>query len=339
MPRYTSRRLMSGRRTYTRRTGRYYGRRRGFLPTGRIGKSHVSACAAVYHNPFSTATTNPKLPDGKVYASTGIRLQSVAEFANDSTENMDILLFPGLNNGCAITSVGSGGATTQSLPYRDHGMFNSGALPQGQLGASIHKWRIVSQALKITLVNNSDENDGWFEAIRVQGSADSGFGPQTQEDGIPPGVYVSSAVSGVLPAVAANNMVEHPTYVTGKLRDIHRYMFHLMPQGNDHEFNIMPRTVETDEEFVQSCLDNESYDSVFIRVHGRAGASPTRLMLHVISNQEVVYDEGSFMTRYHSEARGNMAAMARIKASRQNNPANTTAALIPMARLQQARWG
>jgi len=328
---------MSNRRTYGRRTGRYYGRRRGFLATGRIGKSHVSSCAAVYNNPFSTATTNPKIPDGKVYSSTGVRLQGVTEVVNDGTETMDILLFPGLNNGVSVTS--TLGAASKGLPYRDHGLFNTGALPQGQLSASIHKWRIVSQALKITLVNNSDENDGWFEAIRVQGSADSGFGPATQLDGSPPGVYVGADVAGVLPALSATSLVEHPTYVTGKLRDIHRYMFHLMPQGNDHEFNIMPRTVETNEEFVQSCLDNESYDSVFIRVHGRTGSAPTRLMLHVISNQEVVYDEGTFMTRYHSEARGNQASMARIKAARQNNPANSLAGLIPMARLQQARWG
>jgi len=329
---------MSGRRTYGRRTGRYYGRRRGFLATGRVGSSHFSACAAVYNNPFSTATTNPKIPDGKVYASTGVRLQSVREVANDDNGNMDILLFPGLNNGCCISSADTTTAVV-SMPYRDHGMFESGPLPSTQIAASIHKWRIVSQALKITLVNNSDENDGWFEAIRIQGSSDSGFLPTSQLDDTPPGVYVASGGVDPLPMVSSTNLVEHPTYVTGKLRDIHRYMFHLMPQGNDHEFNVMPREVTTNEQFVSSCLDNESYDAIFIRVHGRAGAAPTRLMLHVISNQEVVYDESSFMTRYHSEAKGNATAFARVKASRQQKPANSLAGLIPMARLQQARWG
>lgn len=337
--RYTSRRLMSNRRTYGRRTGRYYGRRRqGFLSTGRTGKSHFSSCLAVYNNPFSTATTNPKIPDGKVYASTGIRLQAVEEVQNDASENMDILLFPGLSNGLIVSSTNKGtpAGDPYSIPYRDHGRTQAGP-SYAQVSAPIHKWRLVSQALKITLVNNSDENDGWFEAIRIQGSSDSGFA-STIRSGETTAI-IGAGGAPVLPAITSTNLVEHPTYVTGKLRDIHRYMFHLMPQGNDHEFQIIPREPANATEFVHSQLDNESFDMVFIRIHGRTGAAPTRLMVHVVSNQEVVYDESSFMTRYHSEARGNNLAFQANKKRKMEMPANTTAALIPMARLQQARWG
>jgi len=339
--RYTSRRLMSNRRTYGRRTGRYYGRRRqGFLSTGRTGKSHFSSCLAVYNNPFSTATTNPKIPDGKVYSSAGVRLQAVQELVNDSSESMDILLFPGLSNGLIVSSTSSGtpAGDPYSIPYRDHGRISATAGQYGQVSAPIHKWRLVSQALKVTLVNNSDENDGWFEAIRIQGSDDSGFGASTRAGESPSTGFIGAGGASTMPANTSTNLVEHPTYVTGKLRDIHRYMFHLMPQGNDHEFNIIPREPASSLEFVKSQLDNESFDMVFIRVHGRTGSAPTRLMLHVVSNQEVVYDEASFMTRYHSEARGNNLAFQSNKKRKMEHPANTTAALLHMARLQQARW-
>jgi len=335
---YYSRRLIPGRRTYSRRrTGRYRrgAYRRGFVSAGRVGKSHFSACSAVYHNPFSTATTNPKIPDGKTYASTGLRLQAVKEVANDATGPIDILLYPGLGCGCIIDSTEtSTEGNTRSMPYNDHGRWDPD-LPGGQISAPIHKWRIVSQALKITLINNSDENDGWFEAIRVQGSDDSGFGnvQGTTETG--EGQFIGASTPGTLPAMTSQNLVEHPTYCTGKLRDIHKYLFHLMPQGNDHDFNILPREL-TSTTFAGPNLDNENYDMVFIRVHGRAGsASPTRLMLHVVCNQEVVYDEGSFMTRYHSECQGNKRKFDSVRESRVENGENTRAGKVIKARMYQ----
>nr|QTE03400.1 MAG: capsid protein [Nandayus nenday CRESS-DNA-virus sp.] len=331
---YYSRRLIPGRRTYSRRrVGRYRrgAYRRGFVSAGRVGKSHFSACSAVYHNPFSTATTNPKIPDGKTYASTGLRLQAVTEISNDATGPIDILLFPGLGNGVVIDSSDTAiSGNTRSMPYNDHGRFSDS--PYTQTSAAIHKWRIVSQALKITLINNSDENDGWFEAIRIQGSDDSGFGP-AEIDG-EEGNFIGASTAGTLPALSSTNLVEHPTYCTGKLRDIHKYLFHLMPQGNDHDFNIIPRA--TTLEFAGPNLDNENYDMVFIRVHGRAGsASPTRLMLHVVSNQEVVYDEGTFMTRYHSECQGNKRKFDSVRESRVENGENTRAGKVIKARMYQ----
>lgn len=335
--RYTARRLAGDRRVYARRTGRArYGRRRGYVSTGAVGRTHFNACAAVYMNPFSTATTNPKILDNKVYASTGIRLQAVTEITNDATGTVDILLFPGLGNGVVVQSSLEAGATGTCMPYQAHGRWSESGFPKTMIGAPIHKWRIVSQAMKLTLVNNSDENDGWFEAIRVQGSADSDFQNVVQASA-GEGSFIGQT-NGTLPAAGSNaQMVEHPTYCTGKLRDIHRYMFHLMPQGNDHEFNILPRSCENAEEFCNANIDNESYDMVFIRIHGRAGALPTRLMAHVVCNQEVVYDEASFMTRYHSESKGSAAAHENVK-KRKRDHTPISAALTVRSRLTRSLW-
>jgi len=324
------RRFLRDRRTYARR--RLPFRRRGFVSTGGVDRSHFTQCLAVYHNPFSTATTNPKIPDGKVYASTGVRLQSVTEFQNDATDTMDILLFPGLSNGVCLQN--GPGLGINHMPYRDHGRFSTDSQPVS-VGAAIHKWRLVSQALKISLINNSDENDGWWEAIRVQGGPDSAFSATLDVTTDPDTLFIGAGTSTVFPAVSATSLVEHPTYCTGKLRDIHRYMFHLMPQGNDHDFNIVPRTPSA-LEFNSHQIDNEAYDMIFIRVHGRTGAQPTRLMLHCVSNQEIIYDEQSFMTRYHNNSPGNSQYFDRAKRSRQQNSQNHPAAKKPRAVVSNA---
>lgn len=351
---YYARRLAVGPSVYRRRV---YGRRRFRRPYRgsyrvtplykTVGKNHMQDCLAVYHNPFSVATTNPKIPDGKVYASTGLRLQAVAEVVNDGTESMDILLFPGLSNGLTVSSStgGTPAGTPWSIPYKAHGRFSqTTTYPLEQLGTTpIHKWRLVSQGLKITLINNSDENDGWFEAIRIQGNADGGFKPTlSANEPAGSGSYIGAGGSTTLPAVQDTNLVEHPTYVTGKLRDIHKYLFHLMPQGNDHDFTIISKSQGSDEEFANACLDNESFDMVFIRVHGRtqaANGTPTRLMVHVVANQEIVYEEASFMTRYHSESKGNDALFKASKRKKQESSINTRAAKSAKHQLIQSAVG
>lgn len=284
---------------YSKRpTRKKYGRRRRYTGAMRTvgGRSAYTGQLAVYRNAFSTATTNPKIPDGKAFHSSGVRLQAVKEFVNDSTVPMDFLLFPGLNNG--IIMAGANTANGRYMPYNSHGVF-TGAGPQftQEPTTAIDKWRVVSQALKITLLNNSDENDGWWEAARVQLSrtADIKLDPTALGN-----LVGTGAAATELPGVdVARQMVENPTYVTGKLRDIHRHMFQLAPQGADHDFEELGGVIDNTN--TQGPLDN-NFDAIHIRIHGRTGTeSPTRLMLHVVSNQEIVYDEAATLTRYHSE--------------------------------------
>lgn len=281
-----------------------------------IGRSKVRDHLAVYHNAFSTATTNPKIPDGKCYHSVGLRLQAVKEFANDTTGTMDFLFFPGLNNGVVADSVASTTSADTLMPYTNHASINNGDQDPGN---EISRWRVVSQAHKITLVNNSDENDGWWEAIRVQ------LNPQPMsENGFElvgvGGLQYIGAASGI-PGMnlGITSMVEHPTYVTGKLRDIHRHTFDLMPQGQDHDFIDLAFTGLDTVDGTYKCVDCNNYDAIFVRIHGRAGAStPTRVMIHTVSNQEILYQESSSMSRFHSEADNHSAIFQSSKRRRQN---------------------
>jgi len=297
-------RSVRGKRRYLRRS---YGRRS--LPKYRkttVSRTHGSKSLAVYFNPWSTSTTNPKIPDGKSYHSSGIRLQAVKEVTQDAgATQIAMLLFPGLSNGFLATGTVKSFADgfCESAQYSNHG--GLGATNQQDIATEIARWRLVSQGMKVTLTNNSDENDGWWEAIRVNvntteflSNPTNAEGWQMRDDGA--GSFHVGAQNLFLPSVSLDNLVEHPTYVSGKLRDIHRHNFQLMPQGQDHDFTQLPRDLAND--LYSRLVDSNNYDAILVIIHGRGGTTPTRCMAHVVSNQELVYQESSAMKRYHSES-------------------------------------
>jgi len=283
-----------------RMTRRRYGRRKYAKPS--ISTSSAAKQMSVYYDPFSTATTNPKIPDGKSYSSAGQRLQAVTEVSVNNT--MDIVLFPGLNSGLSYTDGGEEGYAT--VPFTNHAPINAVSGADGKVyfnqtpGNAISEWRVVSQGLKITLTNNSDENDGWFEAIRLRWSAgERSMTNQTGQVPLPGSLAYTNLFQST---VIASNFVEHPTYTTGKLRDIHRHTFQLRPTTDDHDFQHIESTGAGNDDIVYKSLFDDSMDIILVRIHGRASsAGGTRLMLHYVSNQELVYDEASFLSRYQSE--------------------------------------
>jgi len=119
------------------------------------------------------------------------------------------------------------------------------------------------------------------------------------------GPIVSTGVpANELPSVdVERQLVENPTYVTGKLRDIHRHVFQLAPQGSDHDFRELPSAFLSGNPVGNTNpLLDDNFDAIYIRIHGRTGSeSPTRIMTHIVSNQEVIYDEAATLCRYHSE--------------------------------------
>lgn len=375
----------SKRRSYGSYKGKkkYSGRKKGSLFNSGprfVGKSGMGTKPKafdelqVYRDPFSTATTNPKIPDGKATHSCGLRLQAVREWVNGNSGNttMEFLLFPGISNGLSAWSVGTGvypdDATdsNNSMAYTNHAPLvafdngtEGGALSVVQpFQGRIVKWRMVSQAARFTLINNSDENDGWWEAVRVQLTGDEPFdlirtkaskheqtgnagdtwfhiGSMFRDDPNNGNIGYNDNLNNEVTYVkegnpimsSAHQMVEHPTYVTGKLRDLHRYSFQLKPQGSDHEFITMNEQIVNsgmsyafepgigldgiagkhmrdrgDAPDITKPLMDTGFDAIFIRVHGRPGgvAGATRIMAHVVANQELIYDESSTYARFHN---------------------------------------
>lgn len=137
-------------------------------------------------NPF--LPLQPRIPDGSVATSMPHRYQNVVQLpvAKDSVGH--ILLFPGLNGGVVYatgTNAPAGGvlSTTFScisytgledklspvdLRWSASG-FSKSTFTGGKfnLKAEQSQWRVVSQGLRLALVNSDEVNDGWFESCRV----------------------------------------------------------------------------------------------------------------------------------------------------------------------------
>lgn len=350
--RYSTRRRRSTYRKKRRLSKKRYGRtqRRPAYKRQSVMKSKGSDQLAVYVNPWSTATTNPKIPDGKCRLSTGLRLQAVREYLNDDNGEMEFLIFPGCGCGLSANNKTVDGDTetdninegTRDLLYENHGTFTY----QAEAGwntysqektAAIAKWRLVSQAVRFTLINNADENDGWFEAIRFDLTNDYGkLNIKHNANATPPQAWISPG-KGALGGTPTGdtfdnlydnigNLVEHPSYISGKLRDIHRYQFQLRAVDADHDFRnvdrqyiihedarpsdppptatITPLDLSHEAKEMKDALCDFSYDFIYVRIHGRPaaeGVNPTRIMTHVVANQEIMYEQGSAFSRYHTE--------------------------------------
>ena len=278
-------------------------------------------------NPFGSTTLNPKIPDGLSPYSTGLRLQNSVEIAQGHGDFV-IILYPGIEGGCFVYN-----DLVRGLDFTNSSLYGNHFSPVGPNTAQqvdnvrIVQWRIVSQALRLSLNNNCEESDGYFEAIRIDTLRDNtvantNWGVKNGKplarvlDGIPAQteyspVFTDAATQYWAGANRRTNFIEQQSYVTGKLKDIHKYIFQLRPSTRDHEFTKLGDTNA-------DLLVDSNFDTIVIKIHGRVGSpakaadgtnaavaavAGTRLTAHWISNQEVVYDENSNLTRYHSECK------------------------------------
>jgi hypothetical protein len=292
---------------------------------------------AVMKNAFSSATNAPRIPDGKEAMSTGQRFQAIREFQMaEGKSAMTFNLFGALGAGAHVQNAKGtvGQLFDTTLFYNNHGTLtnrNSATEWSQTEGQEINKWRLVSQAIKLVLVNNSDENDGWWEAIRIPVDNDAGdwmqmVGTTSVTDG---SSAVAEPLSVLMPKrqVIDYDFVSHPTYMSGKLKDIHKMTFQLNSTSGSHEFTKMKKKFVLDNEtrlsdatglfstdttdvsaFVDQAMDMQ-FDRLVIRINGRTGTSAaagtgTRILAHVISNQEVIYEPGTFATRFHAPTNG-----------------------------------
>lgn len=308
-----------------RRTRRKY--RRRFRRKMRRALTQTQKALRVYHNPLSKATLDPRIPDGMNQLSRGYKFQEVREFAPaDGTSEMEFIILPGLT--CSMLFRQKIGTEMKFVDFITFPQFyglecetNADNPPTNALTTKYKGvkqfdwWRVVSQSAQFALINNADENDGWWEAVRV---------PLSQD--IYPSVWAkwtATAAEGELyrfsatttaPAGASANaetpcavfpkfgqfshICDHASYVTGKLRDIHRYRFDLRPVRNEHLNTKTDEFVLNNDSAVLSGLGTKavdySYDAIVIKIHGRetsSGGVSTKLVGHCVSNFEVVHKE------------------------------------------------
>ena len=262
---YTS---STGRRVRPRRTPRAAAnrtRKRVGKRKAPRGSAKAAKDLAVFHNPFSKATQQARIPDGKATASLGTRLQNVVSrhitIDPDLTGGqniMHVLLYPGLGAGCVIQGTGSTNYPDCRGFYLQ-GFKGHGLLQQNMNGApnswpndatadgsdvqlkqvnALAKWRLVSQGLSIKLVNNHEENDGWFECVRINQVKDQSDYMVTTINDSTAGTDVTVApnTAFIETLIADTNLAEEPSYQTGLLKDIHKHMFINHPLTNECKF-------------------------------------------------------------------------------------------------------
>lgn len=308
------------------------------------------------HNPFSSATSQPKIPDGKATKSLGFATQSVVELSGFDTVQM--LLFPGMN--CCLVAEGVDEASLGSRSYYIPSFQGSNIVrwDGANLGTTnpfnvsqadnYAMWRMVSAGVQLKLLNSVEEDDGWWESARITTELDNTEWLLTtvdnQSDLLNFGAF--APVNQLFQGINSVNIANEPSYSTGLLRDLHRVQFELHTQKDFHDFihmrdDIRINTAELEgvdatnfqaefksgfdgpQELIQQFSD-QNMDMVYIKLHCRAsGTTPSRFHVNQVMNQEIVFDpserESRFMTRNHSIGAG--AASVHLNARRNDGNA------------------
>jgi len=242
--------------------------------------SGLDIYAASFLDPFDGKITQPKILDGSVTRSSGLKFRQTGSFTLDATgADNYICILPGLSNGLLMRKAADG-AWTMPNAYPTH-------LGTTTNRANVRKCRLVSTALKLSLLNSSDDNEGYWEAVRVPTE----------------GLIVSDTTAPVgedyrirtTATFALTDLANYNTFQTGRLRDLHRFLFKLNSTAPDHTFKDILGA--SDIPAVKDCYD-EAFDMVFIRIVGRVDAvTPSMIQYDFVANMEVVYKDDTVMAK------------------------------------------
>jgi hypothetical protein len=245
-------------------------RNKAFNYKSQKNNSRAAACIAAYSNPFRDTVQNAKIPDGSANLSCGVRMQANNIVAGDAGGKFSFVCQPHytdpvLYDKTKLDNIGAG--------------LTAGSYLQPIENAVLSKWRLVSQGMKLSSTANTDNNQGYFEAIRFDSHAPID--------------------------VAILNMVTNPTYINGKVRDLHRYHFQLKPRSTDHEFKDPG-----------NALDNQ-FDSILVVLSGCAPS--TNILVHTVANIEFIFKEGSLLQRFMDGAVSDQNGLHRAQAYMMNS--------------------
>ena len=247
-----------------------------------------------YLDPFSFRFDPPKIKDGKASMSSAIKLRMTGQVTLPTTTGASVVLAlgPGLSSNF-YPHDGLPALTYDQPVYQAH--FSTQALRD-----TIKHIRLVGCGAKFTLLNNAEQNEGYWEAVRVPLNW-SDIIVRESADPLDP-TTGSLDFSGAITA-AGNDFSQHHTYMTGKLKDLHKYQFKLNSTSTEHPFtdpSVIGTGLTSDVDIATQtkAYIDETFDIVLIRVFGRNEATfPSMLRYEIVSNQEVVWKENSQTSR------------------------------------------
>lgn len=239
-------------------------------------------------DPFDKGMSQPKLLDGKVSRSSGIRLRATGEITCNGMGSTYIALIPGASN-VLCWRVDDDPTVQEVTPTPFQGHLDS--VPDRD---NVKATRTVGVALRLSLVNSADQNEGYWEAARIPTSAlDFSFTQTAEGDPLATPPTINEFNTSVSLKLGSLDLSNYATYLTGKLRDIHRYQFKLNAIDNDINFSRILTEPPTVDQFV-----SEQWDTIIIKVHGRVEiGAPSMIMYDCISCQETIYTENTALAR------------------------------------------
>lgn len=308
----------------------------------------------VVAHPFSQATPNPKIPDGKVKTSLAKRFRRVEELTVNKTQtSVDgttvgagicyVLLHPIL--GLSTYTINGNNFSTKSLFFQNQSFgwrakavakaagindtYTHTISVENHATDHMSRWRLVSQGLRLTNVNNVEENDGWFEACRISPSIDPKYFTLRSVDNALTNSVGATTFFGpdtnIIAEINKVDMVEQSGYMTGSFRDLEKKEFNLHPVsisskmcsredltnltvGNaDAAFSNLSTSdgiasgaarlaSNADGKVVRDSFYDSMFDCILIKLHGRTGTGePSRFILDAIQNVEyTMHPESNF---------------------------------------------
>lgn len=306
-------------RGVVRRTGRRktksYGKKKSYSRKGKsktFGSSPKTTEAAkqlaVYVNPFSVATQQPKIPDGARNHSLGVSYRySTALTLTDVLPACYVALVPGLTTTLIYRAIES---TDNAWPFINVGadeiVYHTKPQSWGHVFAtdgnrvepfysnpSVEAWRCVSQGLKIRTTNNALTDQGFWQAIRFR-HCNVPSKIRVRMDGTGTGYF--PMWENKVPVVA--EWPNDPSYMSGTLRQLSSKSFMLATEDNKHKFISMPTTGEHQEIVQYDQLYDTSFDTILIKI---TGAENTNLLFESFSNQESTWNAASELNAYQTQ--------------------------------------
>lgn len=258
-------------------------------------------------NPFSMTLKSPKIYAGEIKNSAGIKLRATGEIICSPTLNTNIIIFPGLSNVICYSVAPDGNDNSSAAlvspltdPVKIDGTIFKQHLSTAQDRSVVRLARLTGAGARFFLTNSAEEDDGYWEACRITNHStarDLFFKNDST------GEHLGA---GILKALASDfELANNQSYQFGTLRDIHKFIFKLNSEDNDHKYSAVSslNTSATPENLVTALADMDQWDMIFIKVRGRRNAlSPSVLRFDTVANQEVVYAENSQLARMMDES-------------------------------------
>lgn len=280
----------------------------------------------VYRYPFSTATSSPKIPDGKLTQSYGQKFNHAITITG---VQQYLVLAP------CFDTFWIGFNNAENSPHQIHQVQHE--LSQCKIvtteqnvqytgPAAIGKWRIVSKSMKIRNINSDDENDGYWEAVRIPAnnihrmfSLDRKNSPT--EAGTNPWVNRGFGITHEFKeSLKANsNWLMNASYCSGKVKNLSQYEFKLSPQVLEHNMLDIPKYMEwkvadytavTEANVGQEEIDGKDLSHLFkwgidnqwdIVIIKLTGIDASKYLVHTVMNVEYQMREDSKYSTFQTE--------------------------------------